>query len=331
MAEKDRTDSPFIDKILNVLKNGRSFLLSGHQNPDADVVGSELAMASFLERLGPGKRIDISNAGAPPRSLSFLPGYNAVKNVDRVEGTYDAIIVFECSGQDRMGNIVDLKTQGQNVINIDHHLHNPNFGTINWVEPTTSSTAEMIFKIIERSGMPITKGEAMCLFTGLVADTGWFRYGNTNVQSLQIASKILAAGIPLADMAEKIYMSRTEAALKLLGWCLTNMKLVLGGRVAVLTLPSRVFEELNCGPDDIEEVVNNGLKVESVLASVFIREKKDHGEVKVSLRSKGDLDINRVARVFSGGGHKNASGCTIAGTMDEAEQKILSEMARILS
>src|ERR1044071_3978904 len=138
MAPTPPTNLSILDDILRVLREGRTFCLSGHQNPDADVVGSELAMASLIERLGPGKKIDIANFGQPPKSLSFLSGFRSVQNVDRVEGTYDAVIVFECSGQDRMGNIIDLKKQAKNVINIDHHLHNPNFGTINSVEPTTS-------------------------------------------------------------------------------------------------------------------------------------------------------------------------------------------------
>lgn len=330
MAAPTTTDVAVIDRIVAALKEGRSFCLSGHQNPDADVIGSQLAMASLIERLGPGKRIDIANAGSPPKNLSFLTGFNSVKNVDRIDGVFDVVIVFECSGADRMGNVVDLKTQARTVINIDHHLHNPNFGTINFVEPTTSSTAELIFKIFDRAKIMLSRAEAMCLFSGLVADTGWFRYGNTNVQSLEIASKLLGAGIPVADMAEKLYMSRSETAMKLLGWCLTNMRINFNGRLAILSLPADVFTQLGAGSDDLEEIVNHGLKVESVVASVFLREKKAGGEIKVSLRSKGELDINRVARAFGGGGHKNASGCSLPPGLDQAEQKILNEIAGIL-
>src|SRR4051812_12804101 len=169
------TDFRVVDEILSALKEHSTFSLSGHQNPDADVVGSQLAMASLIERLGPGKQVDIQNSGAAPASLAFLNGFQAVKNVDRVEKNYDVVIVFECSGADRMGNIIDLAKQAKKVINIDHHLHNPNFGHINFVEPATSSTAELIFKIFERSGLPLGRGEAACLFAGMTADTGWFR------------------------------------------------------------------------------------------------------------------------------------------------------------
>lgn len=329
MPAQAPTSNPTLDQILKALREGMSFCLSGHQNPDADVVGSELAMASLIDRLGPGKKIDIANAGHPPKSLSFLPGFNTVKSVDKVDGTYDVAIVFECSGQDRMGNVIDLAKQAKTVINLDHHLHNPNFGTINLVEPTTSSTAELIFKIIEHSKLPITKAEATCLWAGLTADTGWFRYGNTNTQSMEIAGKLLATGLPISDIAEKMYMSRTHAAIKLLGWVLSNMRLFHQDRVAMLTIPIEIYEKLGAGPDDVEEIVNHGLKIDSVLVSVLIKEKSPD-LVKASLRSKGNIDINRVARQFGGGGHKNASGMAYNGTMEDAERKILAEVLNVL-
>lgn len=318
-----------IDDILSLLKSEQTFCLSGHQNPDADVVGSQLAILSLIRRLGPNKQVDIQNAGLPPRSLSYLSGFEKIQSVEKVSKDYDVLIVFECSGPDRMGNIIDIKTQCKKVINLDHHLHNPYFGHVNFVEPHTSSTAELVFKIFERSGLELMKHEAICLFTGLVADTGWFRYGNTNTQSHRIAERLLAAGVPVADLAEKLYMSRTAPAMKLLGWVLSHMKFYFENRVAVLTIPEQVFQDFNAGPDDIEEIVNYGLKVESVVASVLLKERRDQNAVKISLRSKNDWDINQVARVFGGGGHKNASGCTFTGNLQEAEKKIISEIQSI--
>lgn len=323
------TDVRVVDEILAVLREGSNFCLSGHQNPDGDVIGSQLAMASLIRRLGPKKKIDIENAGLVPKSVNFLPGAGEIRNVTRVEGKYDALIVFECSGIDRTGNIIDPKSQVVKTINIDHHLHNPNFGDINFVEPKTSSTAELIYKIIERSGLPVTVDEAACLFTGMTTDTGWFRYSNTNVQTLQIASKLLATGLPIADLSERIYLSKSETALRLLSNVLGRMTLHFDKRLAFLTLPEAVFKELGAAPDDLEEVVNVGLQIETVQAAVLLKEKAD--VVKASLRSKGDLDINRVARAFGGGGHKNASGCSMAGPLDGAKEAMLAEFKKVFS
>lgn len=323
------TDVAILDQILSLLKEGQTFSLSGHQNPDGDVIGSQLAMASLIKRLGPKKRVDIQNHGAVPRSVSFLPGAEKIMDVKRVEGKYDVQIVFECSGTDRMGGIIDFSTQVGSVINIDHHLHNPNFGHVNFVEPTTSSTAELIFKIIERSGLPLQTDEAICIFTGLVTDTGWFRYGNTNPQSLAIASKLLATGIKVEELSERIYMSKSKTALPLMAWVLSHMTLHYDDRVALLKLPNDVFNQLGAVSDDVEEIVNLGLQRESVCASILLKEKKGPDVIKVSLRSKGVYDINQVARLFGGGGHKNASGCSINQDLASAEKAVLKEMARV--
>src|SRR5687768_9933058 len=204
------TDPAILDQILAVLKEGQTFCLSGHQNPDGDVIGSELAMASLIRRLDPRKQVHIQNAGPVPKAVSFLEGAESVQNVDRVDGFYDVVIVFECSGADRMGSIIDFGTQAGRVVNIDHHLHNPNFGHVNFVEPATSSTAELIFKIIDHSGLPLKTSEAIALYTGMVMDTGWFRYGNTNEQTHRIAARLLAAGVPVAELSERIYLSKSR-------------------------------------------------------------------------------------------------------------------------
>lgn len=324
------TNKSALDQIAALLKEGQTFCLSGHQNPDGDVIGSSLAMASLIRRLDSKKRVDLLNAGHPPRNVSFLPGADQVKSVQKVDGKYDVLIVFECSGADRMGNIIDFGTQVGSVINIDHHLHNPNFGHVNFVEPHTSSTAELIYKIFEHMEMPLTVDEATCLYTGMVSDTGWFRYGNTISQTHEIAAKLLAAGVPVASLSERIYLSKSEVGVRLLAWCLTNLKLSHGRKVAMMSLPRKVFVEMGASPDDIDEIVNAGLSIASVQISAFLKEKDNPPAIKISLRSKGDMDINQVARKFGGGGHRNASGCAIEMDLASAEQAILREIDRIV-
>jgi phosphoesterase RecJ-like protein len=321
------TDFSIVDQIIKVLKEAQSFCLSGHQNPDADVIGSALAMESLLRRLGPNRKIDILASGHPPKILNYLPGFDRIKSVTHAEGTYDACIVFECSGADRMGNIIDFDSQVKTVINIDHHLHNPNFGDINWVEPTTSSTSEMIFKIFERAKMPVTKEEAMCLYTGLVADTGCFRYGNTNLQTHMIGGKLIEAGAPVAHVSETLYMSRSWPSFQLWAKALANVKFFCDRRVAVMAIPESLYADVGASPEDTEEIVNAGLQLGSAVVSILLKEKSP--AVKVSLRSKGDWNINQVAQRFGGGGHKNASGCSFSGTIADAERAILKEVEKL--
>jgi phosphoesterase RecJ-like protein len=321
------TDFSTVDKILEVLKSGRSFCLSGHQNPDADVIGSALALESLIKRLGSGKKVDILAFGHPPKLLSYLPGFDRIKSVVKADGHYDVCIVLECSGADRMGNILDFDSQVKTVINIDHHLHNPNFGHINWVEPTTSSTAEMVFKIFDRAKVPLTKETAMCLYTGLVSDTGCFRYGNTNLQTHDIGGKLIEAGAPVAQISETLYMSRSWPSFQLWSKALANVKFFFDRRVAVMSIPQSLYAEVGATPEDTEEIVNSGLQLESAVVSILLKEKSP--DVKISLRSKGNWDINQVAKRFGGGGHRNASGCTFSGTLADAERSILKEVEKL--
>jgi phosphoesterase RecJ-like protein len=323
------TEYSTVDKIIDVLKKSRTFCLSGHENPDADVVGSELAMYSLINRLGADKKVDILNAGHPPKFLKYLKHHERVKSVKQVTGHYDALIVFECSGADRMGSIIDFKSQVGTVINIDHHLHNPNFGDINWVEPTTSSTSEMIFKIFERANVILNKDEAVSLYTGLVADTGCFRYGNTNLQTHTIGGKLVELGVPVAHVSESLYMNRSWAAFQIWSKALANIKFYFDRRVAVLAIPEKLYAEVGATPEDTDEIVNSGLQLGSAVVSILLKEKSDPTVVKVSLRSKGDWDINQVARKFGGGGHKNASGCSVEGTLENAERIILKEVEKL--
>ncbi|OVE78339.1 hypothetical protein BVX98_00615 [bacterium F11] len=325
----NQTNKPTLDQLITTLKKGKTFCLSGHQNPDADVIGSELALKHFIEKLGPDKKVSIINSGKPPKSLSYLPGFEFVQHADKVSGHFDVVVAMECSGAERMGNIIDLKTQATDVLNIDHHLHNPNFGTINFVEPTTSSTAELIFKIYTHNNTPLTKEVALCIYTGLVADTGWFRFGNTNEQTHMIASRLLAVGVPISDLSEKMYMSRSKASMKLLASLLQQMTYHFDDQVVVMKIPLSLMDEIQAESDDLEEVVNFGLMRDTVNASVLLKEKEASKVIKVSLRSKGNWDINQIARTFDGGGHRNASGATIFGNLDKAEELILGEMGKI--
>ncbi|MCB4756499.1 MAG: bifunctional oligoribonuclease/PAP phosphatase NrnA [Elusimicrobia bacterium] len=319
-----------LDDIINILKKERSFCLSGHENPDADVIGSQLAVANLIHRLDAQKTVEILNHGPLPSYLSFLPGFGTVKGVHRIEKTYDVVIVFECSGQDRMGRIINLNTQAKTIINIDHHLNNPRFGHINWVEPDTSSTSEMVFRLFEKLKFPLLPEEALCLYVGLVTDTGCFRYGNTNVQSHRVAADLIAAGVSVAAVSEKIYMSRSKAAMQLLTWALNHMEFTADDQIAILTLPEETVHRLEVQPDDMEELVNVGLLQKSVLISVLLKERANPPAVKVSFRSKGSADVQQIALRHGGGGHRNAAGCTIDGKTVNIRDPLLKELLTIL-
>lgn len=310
------------DDILKAVKKGKTFLLSGHYKPDGDTVGSELAFASFLRRLK--KKVRIVNAEPVPEGLRFLPGIEKVEALKKVEGYFDVVVVFECSGADRMGNILDLDTQAGTVINIDHHRHHAYFGDINLIDQDASSNSEQLFPFFQRAKVKVTKEEAAALYVGLVTDTGRFQQENANPESHRVAAGLHETGIDVADISRKLYGTRSEAALKILARGLGSLRLEAEGRVAILRVTEKDFAETGAGPDDTEDIVNHGLMVPSVEAVVFVRPSGPNapGDCKISFRGKGRVDLCKVAVSLQGGGHKNASGCNMRGDVDVVARRM---------
>ncbi len=318
--------SDHISQILKILKTGQTFCLIGHQNPDADVIGGQIALSSFIKRMGPGKKISLFNCGQIPRYLSFLQGFEEIQSVEKVDGLYDVLISLECSSGDRMGRIFELKTQAKQIINLDHHMSNSMFGTVNWVDAKASSLAEIIFKIIDSSGLPMTRSEAMALYVGMVTDTGCFRYGNTTRETHKIAAALLEHELPIGDISERIYMSRTSQAMKLFSYTFQHLTYECGERLTHVSIPQTVIDGMAAQPDDMEEIVNVGLQQASVQVAVLFREGPRPGDVKVSFRSKGQIDIHAIAKKHGGGGHKNAAGCTLNGSIDSVIALVLPDL-----
>jgi phosphoesterase RecJ-like protein len=315
-----------LGEILPLLKASRTFFLSGHQNPDPDTIGSELALRSFLLRLDRSKKIDVINTHPLPTSLKFLAGASTVKTARRIDKRYDCAVIMECANSERMGNIIDLKSQAKHVINIDHHLHNSEYGDVNLIDPKASSNAEQIFHLLEYAGKGITPQEATALYAGLVTDTGRFQYSNTRPESHRVAARLIECGAEASQACEKIYMEKPLGALKLLAYALTHLKLLAQGRIALITLTPEAFKKTGASSEDTEEIVNYGLYVPSVKASALLKTSDRPAEVKVSLRGKGNTDVNQVARFFGGGGHKKASGCAIRGSLEDAVQRVIQRL-----
>ena len=313
-------------EILKVLKESRTFFFSGHQNPDPDTIGSELALRSFVLRLGGARKVDVYNTHHLPAYLGFLSGASQVKTARHLPHHYDCAVIMECADSARMGNIIDLKTQAKHVVNIDHHLHNTRYGNVNLIDPKASSNAEQIFHLLEYAGKGITPQEATCLYAGLVTDTGRFQYSNTRPESHRVAARLIEYGAESTKACEKIYMEKPLSALRLLSHALETMKILEGGRIAVMNLTAEAFKKAGASQEDTEEIVNYGLFVPSVKAAALMKPADKPGQVKISLRAKGNVDVNQVARAFGGGGHKKASGCTVQGSWEDVARRVIQRL-----
>lgn len=306
-----------IGPVAAALAKGSSFVLSSHARPDGDSVGSQLALTHALRALG--KTVRIVNHDSPPAYLHTLPGVTDIEVAETVAGRFDAAVVLECGTLDRT-EVAGLDRQP--VINIDHHAGNAMYGALNWFDPSAAACAEMVYDLIAALGVAMTPAIGAALYAGILTDTGSFRHANITSRTFAACRSVAASGVDVAALAAAIYQNSSLGKLRLTGRLLHEMRLEGDGRVAVLHVDEALLHDTGCPPDDMEGVINLPLTARDVEAVIMI--KTLDGVTRASLRSKGLVDVRAVAATFGGGGHRNASGCTLAGPTPETESLLLS-------
>jgi phosphoesterase RecJ-like protein len=317
LTETTRTDHDLPDRICKELLARQRFLITSHLKPDGDSIGSQLAMAYALRALGKEVRI-VNRDQAAPGLLAF-PGVADIEIAPGVEGDYDALIVMECGDLARTG--VD-GLERYFTINIDHHPGNAMFGAINWFDSTAAACGEMVFEIIERLGVPLSREIAVHIYVAILTDTGSFHYSSISPRTFDICRECLEAGVDPVFVARSVFDSNNIGRLRLFGAVLGSVELEAKGRLAVIYLDRAMARAAGGTYDDTEGLINLPLTVKEIQAVVFFKEWEPN-EYRVSMRSKGTIDVGDVAKRFGGGGHKNASGCTVTGSLPEARQQIL--------
>jgi phosphoesterase RecJ-like protein len=312
-------------RVADAIAGGQRFVLSSHARPDGDAIGSQLAMAFALDALG--KDVTIVNRDPVPATLAPFPGTSRVVVADHVAETFDAAIVMECSSLDRTG-VSGLDRSP--VINIDHHQGNTAYGAVNWFDPAAAACAEMVYGVIGALGVRVTPEIATHLYVGILTDTGSFHYSGTSARTFDIARQLVEAGVDPSSVARTVFDSNTLGRLKLFGAVLSEIELEHEGRLAVMRVDHAMTRAAGGTYEDTEGLINLPLTVKEIRASVFFKE-IGPAEYRVSLRSKGAIDVAAVARQFGGGGHKNAAGCAVAGTLAEARQTIVAAMGPAIS
>ena len=302
----------------------RRVLMLGHVHPDADVLGTLLALGQALEARG--WTVTYGGPHPAPESLRFLPGIDRYAPLAAVREALDVAVLTDCPNPDRTeGLLAQARQAGGRVVNIDHHHDNRRYGDVNWVEPRAAATGEMVYALLTALGVPLTRPIAINLFTAIHMDTGSFRYSNVTPETFRIAGALVGAGADPAFVSNQLYERRSARALRLLSETLARVEMSPDGQVAWLALPAGAVPEAFI---EAEDLVNYPRSVESVRVACLLRERD--GGVKVSLRGKGDVDVSRIAARFGGGGHPNAAGCTVAGTLEQATQRVLAAIRAAL-
>ena len=306
------------------LTRAHSFALACHQRPDGDALGSALAIARVLRRLG--KDVIIVSEDGVPDNYAFIPeSETIVTSTDRRD--FDVGMLVDCEGVKRIGSAKDAVLSGGTTACIDHHVPDGEFGEIRIIDPEASSTAELVVELFEANEIEIDEVLATQLMAGLVADTGAFRFANATPRTFEVAARLTEAGARPSDIAREVYESRSLRSMKLLGRALASLRTDETGRIVWAAVTRQDLDDLGATDADTESIVNLVRWVKGPDVAVLFRESKPNS-IRVSLRSCDGVDVDRIARVFGGGGHQAAAGCTIEAPMDEARKMVIEEVLK---
>ena len=306
-----------LDRVLQEIRGRRRFVVTSHARPDGDGIGSALACAQILRQMG--KDADIVMHDGVPRIYQTLPFADRVIRSETVPPN-DAVIVLEC---DSIKRTLLHGLEACFLINIDHHATGRTFAQVNWIDSSVMATAELVYRMARLAGVPLDRDIATCLYTALMTDTGSFMFEGTNEHTFAIARELVLAGADPADCARHIYFGHSTAKLRLLGAALANLH--REGSLAWIWVTQEQMERFGAREEDCEGLVNYALSIGDVQVAIFFRELPD-ARWRVSLRSKGKVNVAAVAERFGGGGHKCASGCSLDGPMGVAVSRVTEQL-----
>ena len=318
------------EDLLRKIRQGNRFLLTSHINPDGDAIGSALGLARLLRRLGKGAVV--WNRDQTPTIYRPLPGSERIHNGEEPPAgfpdMFDAIIVLECPSPDRTG--LEQHLSAKPVINIDHHLGNQHYGVINWVDSAAPAVGEMVYRLSQALKVSLDPETASSLYLTLVTDTGGFRFSNSTPAAFEAAAALVRDGAQPEHVSQWLYESQPLGVIRLLGEMLQTLALHDNGRIATGRLTLEMFQKAGAAPGDSEGLIDHIRSIAGVDVVALIRERED-GTHKISLRSRGEVDVEKIARHHGGGGHRNAAGFSLEGDGEEIRRQVAAELGAALS
>jgi len=318
------TSDTQIRAIVDAIRARRRFVLSSHSRPDGDSIGSQLAMAYALRALG--KDVAVVNADPAQPPLMQFPGVADIRIAPEVQGDFDAAIIMEC------GDLARTGVRGLDrffVINIDHHPGNTGYGQLNWFDSSAAACGEMVYTLVRALDVPLSLEIATHVYLAILTDTGSFHYSNISPRTFEICRETLHAGVDPVTVARRVYDSNNMGRLKLFGAVLSAMQIDQTGRIAIVYLDHEMARAAGGTYEDTEGLINLPLTVKEIQAVVFFKQ-AEHDDYRVSMRSKGDIDMGAVAKEFGGGGHKNAAGCSVTGAIDALQKTFVEKILRAI-
>jgi phosphoesterase RecJ-like protein len=314
------TTNPELQKIVEAIRAKQRFVISSHSRPDGDSIGSQMAAAYALQGLG--KQVTVVNADPAPPPLMQFPGVQQIRVADRAEGDFDAALIMECGDLARTG-VAGLERFF--VINIDHHPGNTAYGQLNWFDSTAAACGEQVFDLVRALEVPLTRDIATHIYLAILTDTGSFHYSSISPRTFDICREALEAGVDPVLVARNVYDSNNMGRLKLFGSVLSAMQIDPTARIAIVYLDHEMARQAGGTYEDTEGIINLPLTVKEIQAVVFFKQTEGN-EYRVSMRSKGAIDIGAVAKEFGGGGHRNAAGCSVTGPLASLQTTFIEKI-----
>ncbi len=316
-----------IPQIINHLKKSNRILLASHVHPDGDAIGALISLGLALQELK--KKVRLYNESPIPAVYQFLPSIHLIHRSVGDITEYDTAIILDCSDLHRIGEVAAAVSKIPVIINIDHHTTNTRFGKLQYINPAASSTSEMIYQLISAiDHVSIDKGMAYSIYTGIMADTGSFRFANTTPEAFEISHKMVQLGANPHKVAHHVYETISLNRIKLLNMLFDSIELSYNGRLSIMTLTQNMLQTTGTMIEDVDGLINYAKQIENVKLAALLFEKKrspgkkDKRHFHVSLRSEGAVNVASIATSFGGGGHRNAAGFDIQATLPDLKRTI---------
>lgn len=308
-----------IKEVFDLINNSRDICIVGHKAPDGDCIGSAMALYGFLKRIGKNSTVCIDG------TIPF--NYRAYVNDDIIAKEYDnkefeLLFILDCSDLERLGRFKDVFKNSKKSVCIDHHKTNESYADINIIDPSMSSTGELLYDILKAFGGKLTKEEAVYIYIAILTDTGRFSYSNTSSDTHRKVAELIDLGVEVAEIDNTVYNSKPSNIVKAFIDCISGIELYYGNRFGIVSITRDILEKNNADMGDIDGVVEFIREIKEVEVSCVLKEYEEN-DTKVSLRSKNDIDVSAVSVKFGGGGHAKAAGFEVKDTVKNAKELLI--------